>query len=97
MLFRSKINVNDLESRKRLIDTFVNSIYLYDDKIVFAFNYKDGTKTVSLAELEEELSSDLERATPPILLRIEYLLHSILILFQTGSRKGHARNVPENF
>lgn len=60
-----KINVNDLESRKRLIDTFVNSIYLYDDKIVFAFNYKDGTKTVSLAELEEELSSDLERATPP--------------------------------
>ncbi len=60
-----KINVNDLESRKRLIDTFVNSIYLYDDKIVFAFNYKDGTKTVSLAELEEELSSDLEGATPP--------------------------------
>lgn len=55
-----KINVNDLESRKRLIDTFVNSIYLYDDKIVFAFNYKDGTKSVSLAELEEELSSDLE-------------------------------------
>jgi hypothetical protein len=43
----------------------VNSIYLYDDKIVFAFNYKDGTKSVSLAELEEELSSDLEGATPP--------------------------------
>lgn len=37
-----KINVNDLESRKRLIDTFVNSIYLYDDKIVFTFT----TKTV---------------------------------------------------
>lgn len=61
-----KINVNDLESRKRLIDTFVNSIYLYDDKIVFAFNYKDGTKSVSLAELEEELSSDLDGATPPL-------------------------------
>lgn len=60
-----KINVNDLESRKRLIDTFVNSIYLYDDKIVFAFNYKDGTKSVTLSELEEELSSDLEGATPP--------------------------------
>ncbi len=60
-----KINVNDLESRKRLIDTFINSIYLYDDKIVFAFNYKDGTKSVSLAELEEELSSDLEASTPP--------------------------------
>lgn len=60
-----KINVNDLESKKRLIDTFVNSIYLYDDKIVFAFNYKDGTKSISLTELEEELSSDFESATPP--------------------------------
>lgn len=60
-----KINVNNLESRKRLIDTFVNSIYLYDDKIVFVFNYKDGTKAVTLEELEEELSSDLEASTPP--------------------------------
>ena len=68
-----KINVNDLESRKRLIDTFVNSIYLYDDKIVFAFNYKDGTKSVSLAELEEELSSDLDVSTPPVSLKSEHL------------------------
>ncbi|MCH5316246.1 MAG: recombinase family protein [Eubacterium sp.] len=60
-----KIDVNDLESRKRLINTFVNSIYLYDDKIVFIFNYKDGTKEVTLQELEEILSSDLEGTTPP--------------------------------
>lgn len=60
-----KINVKNLESRKRLIDTFVNSIYLYDDKIVFSFNYKDGTKAITLEELEAELSSDLEGATPP--------------------------------
>ena len=60
-----EIDVNDLASRKRLIDSFVNSIYLYDDKIVFTFNYKDGTKSVSLAELEEELSSDFAGATPP--------------------------------
>ncbi len=60
-----KINVNDLENRKRLIDTFVNSIYLFDDKIVFAFNYKDGTRELTLKELEEELSSDLDGATPP--------------------------------
>ena len=59
------INLNDLESRKRLIDTFVNSIFLYDDKIVFTFNYKDGTKAISLTELEDELSSDLGSPTPP--------------------------------
>lgn len=59
------INVNDLESRKRLINTFVNSIYLYDDKMVIIFNYKDGTNAVTLEELEEEMSSDLETPTPP--------------------------------
>lgn len=60
-----KMNVNDLASRKQLIDSFVNSVYLYDDKIVFSFNYKDGTKELTLDELNEELSSDLECLTPP--------------------------------
>ena len=32
------------------IDIFVNAIYLYDDKIVFTFNYKDDAKTVSLKD-----------------------------------------------
>lgn len=59
------INIKDLESRKRLIDSFVNCIYLYDDKIVIAFNYKDGTKTVSFEELQKELSSDLECPPQP--------------------------------
>ncbi|MBR1676003.1 MAG: recombinase family protein [Clostridia bacterium] len=59
------INLNDLASRKQLIDSFVNSIYLYDDKIVFSFNYKDGTRELTLDELNEELSSDLECSTPP--------------------------------
>ena len=59
------INIKDLESRKRLIDSFVNCIYLYDDKIVIAFNYKDGTKSVSFEELEVQLSSDLECPPQP--------------------------------
>ena len=60
-----EIDLTDLASRKRLIDSFVNSIYLYDDKIVFAFNFKDGTKELTLKELETELSSDLKGTTPP--------------------------------
>ena len=30
-----------------LIDAFVNAIYLYDDKLVLTFNYKDGTRTIT--------------------------------------------------
>ena len=59
------INVNDSESRKRLIDSFVNVIYLYDDKLVITFNYKDGTKEATFEEIEEELSSDIKGVTPP--------------------------------
>ena len=35
-----------------LVDTFVNKIFLYDDKIVFTFNYKSDTKEVTLKEIE---------------------------------------------
>lgn len=59
------INVNDSESRKRLIDSFVNVIYLYEDRLVITFNYKDGTKEVTFKEIEEALSSDIKGATPP--------------------------------
>ncbi len=29
-----------------LIGTFVNAIYLYDDKILLTFNFKDSTETI---------------------------------------------------
>ena len=61
-------DINDLNARKSLIDNFVNSIYLYDDKLVFTFNFKDGTKELSLQDLESELrshSSDMKAVASP--------------------------------
>lgn len=46
------IDVTNQEQQQKLIDIFVNAIYLYDDKIVFTFNYKDGTKTITIADIE---------------------------------------------
>ena len=40
------------EQRQRLVDMFVNSVYVYDDHAVITFNYRDGTKTISLREIE---------------------------------------------
>jgi DNA invertase Pin-like site-specific DNA recombinase len=45
-------DVDDQNYRRSIVDIFVNSVFLYDDKIVLTFNYKDGSKTVKLAELE---------------------------------------------
>lgn len=54
-----KLDLNTLEGKQRLIDGFVNSIYLYDDKIIFTFNFKDGTRTVFLSEIEAAKNSDI--------------------------------------
>jgi hypothetical protein len=47
------IDVTKLDQRQRLIDSFVNSVYVYDDHAVITFNYRDGTKTISLREIQE--------------------------------------------
>ena len=47
-----KFDTTKREQRQRLIDSFVNAVYLYEDKVVMTFNYKDGSKTVTLAEVE---------------------------------------------
>lgn len=52
--------------QKRLIDTFVNAVYVFDDKLVLTYNYQHGTQTISLEEIESALSSDFDGATPPI-------------------------------
>ena len=38
------------EQRQALVDTFINAIYLYDDKVLITFNYKEGTETVAFGE-----------------------------------------------
>ena len=53
------------EFQKRLIDTFVNAVYVFDDKLVLTCNYQHGTQTISLEEIESALSSDFDGATPP--------------------------------
>ena len=38
------------DQRQALVDTFIHSIYLYDDKVLITFNYKEGTQTVTFEE-----------------------------------------------
>ena len=58
-------NINDLDYRKEIIDTFVNSVFVYDDKLVLTYNYKDGSQTLTLQEIESALSSNLTSMCPP--------------------------------
>ena len=57
------------DQRQALVDTFINSIYLYDDKVLITFNYKEGTQTVTFGEAAEVVSegngSDLDCIPAP--------------------------------
>ena len=61
-----KLNPKRLDHRRRLVNSFVNSIYLYDDKIIIDCNYKEGTKTITFEEIENSaLGSDLTSLGAP--------------------------------
>ena len=59
--FRS-LDVTKLEERRRLIDSFVNSVTIYDDHILITFNYKEGEARLSFSDIE---SSDLSSVGGP--------------------------------
>ncbi len=63
-----KLDMTQPEQRQALVDTFINSIYLYDDKVLITFNYKEGTETVAFGEaVKAEKSSDMSaRGAPDI-------------------------------
>lgn len=59
-------DVNSREYQKRIIDTFVNSLYLFDDRLVITYNFKGGTETITLKDVEAVYGSDLKAMSPPV-------------------------------
>lgn len=64
-------SADDPQYQKQIIDTFINSIYVFDDKIVFTYNFQDRTEPITLAEIEAAFGSDLAKVAPPQTLRTD--------------------------
>ena len=47
-----KIDITTQEGKRKIIDTFINAIYLYDDHLKIIYNANGKEETISLAELE---------------------------------------------
>ena len=89
-----KLDVRQKSHRKMLIDTFINAIFLYDDKMVITFNYKEGTTTITFDDLKTALAdqktgSDLDCSTAP---RRSKRLRACSDFFATTL--AHARRCP---
>ena len=57
-----KGDMRDMEHQRQIIDTFVNSVYVFDDRVVLNFNFTDDSKTISR---EEVLGSSAVDNAPP--------------------------------
>ena len=53
-----KLDVTKREHRQMLIDAFINAIFLYDDKMLITFNYKECTKTITFDDVKSEVSEE---------------------------------------
>ena len=51
-----------MEHQRQIIDTFVNSVYVFDDRVVLNFNFTDDSKTITR---EEVLGSSAVDNAPP--------------------------------
>ena len=79
-----KLNVSRLEERWRLIDSFVNSVTIFDDYILIAFNYKDGETRLDFSDIE---SSDLQSVGGPWVspIRAHAFFNNLQISFESGT------------
>lgn len=62
-------DINDIEYRKKLIDTFIHKVYVYDDKLLIIYNYTNRETQVNEEELIDYVEgegSDIEASAPPL-------------------------------
>ncbi len=63
-----KLDMQKEEHHKMLVDTFGNSVFLYDDKLL-TFNFKDDTRTITFGDVQtatEGECSDLNCSATPV-------------------------------
>ena len=73
-------DLDDTATRRRLIETFLNAVFVYDDRVTFAFNYSENGEKVTLSEVDNingsgdffECGYDGGELRPPLELFIVY-------------------------
>ena len=77
-----KLDMSLKDQRQALVDTFINAIYLYDDKVLITFNYEDAKKQTlaKIGRIYDEILNRFQAASA--------VLHHNYTNFGTFSRKG---------
>ena len=82
-----KLDITKEKHRQMLIDTFVNAVFVHDDKLLLTFNFKDGTRTITLTDAkiaaEKNTGSNLDCLGAPCKCRYLLVRH---FCFEPGRR-----------
>lgn len=57
-----ELDIQKKEHRKMLIDTFINSVIVYNDHVEITYNYKEGCKIIPFAAVQEAAATAMAKA-----------------------------------
>ena len=79
--------------QQQVIDCFVNAVYLFDDKIVLVFNYKEGDQLVTFEEVKSSILDDnaSPNKTPAFVKRQAFFLVSRALQIQKAKNLFFAK------
>ncbi len=59
----AKTDFKDEEQKQRLIDIFINSVFVYEDRLVVFLNFKEGEVALSLDDVNEGIKKENTQET----------------------------------
>ena len=89
-----KGDVGSTEHQRQIIDTFVNSVYVFDDRVVLNFNFTDDSKTISREEVLGSSAVDNAPLKDPLSFGSGFFIYQN---FLNGKRSGMEWNAAAFF
>ena len=89
-----KGDMRDMEHQRQIIDTFVNSVYVFDDRVVLNFNFTDDSKTISREEVLGSSAVDNAPLKDPLSFGSGFFIYQNLL---NGKRSGMEWNAAAFF
>lgn len=89
-----EMDFDDVECQKRLIATFVNAVFVYDDRVTITFNYSGDNRTITLAEVDAAADAGGFDGSALCSTTSEQAMYRLLRLFYKKSERTYAAAPP---
>ncbi|MCL1873640.1 MAG: recombinase family protein [Clostridiales bacterium] len=53
-----ELDIEDIEAQKRLVSTFINAVFVYDDNVKLTFNYSGDNRIITLQEVDAAMKGE---------------------------------------